>query len=79
MGRTSLGGEGNFPARACPERGSTRAAKLDCPAVDGCRLLYSVGFVLGGVLDSNICHRPSEQSMFRVSTAELPEVYEVWL
>src|ERR1041384_5716911 len=44
--------------------GSFRRRKLDCPASDGRRLLYSVGFVVGEVLARNIVHRRPGQSMF---------------
>src|SRR6266850_7956593 len=56
MGRTSLGKGGAF-----------RKRKLDCPVSDGCRLLCSVGFVVGELLARNIVHRRPGQSMFHPS------------
>src|SRR5262249_8191301 len=44
--------------------GSFRRRKLDCPASDGRRLLYSVGFVVGVLLARNTVHRRPGQSMF---------------
>jgi len=40
-----------------------RKGKLDCPAIDGRRLLYSVGFVVGEPLDRNLVHRSPGQSI----------------
>ena len=43
--------------------GTFRKRELDCPAVDGRRLLCSVGFVVGEPLDWNLVHRMPGQSI----------------
>src|SRR2546425_1231060 len=73
MGRVSLRKWGNSPGPTAPGHGPAEGARPDCPAVDGRRVPFWVGFVLGGVLRVNIIHRPPAQSMFHVSNQNLQE------